>query len=83
MSPVAIGLLAFGLALAGITLGCFMQRRSGGQLNTDSKEVVKLSATTTALFGTQRLRPGAVLFSVHRCFVQVDGTRNESCGFLP
>ena len=81
MSSVAIGLLAFGLALAGITLGCFMQRRSGGQLNT--KEVVKLSATTTALFGTQRLRPGAVLFSVHRCFDQVDGTRNESCGFLP
>ena len=43
MSPVAIGLLAFGLALAGITLGSAVQRRSEGQLNTDSKEVVKLS----------------------------------------
>ena len=53
MSPVAIGLLAFGLALAGITLGSVVQRKSEGQLNADSKEVVKLSlgilATLAAL----------------------------------
>jgi hypothetical protein len=44
MPPVAIGLLAFGLALAGILLGSVMQRMlPKGQLSPDSKEVVKLS----------------------------------------
>ena len=44
MPPVAIGLLAFGLALAGILLGSVMQRMlPKGQLSPDSKEVVKVS----------------------------------------
>ena len=39
MPPVAIGLLAFGLALAGILLGSVMQRMlPKGQLSPDSKE---------------------------------------------
>jgi hypothetical protein len=54
MGPIAIGLLAFGLALAGILLGSVMQRTlPKGQLSPDSKEVVKLSlgivATLAAL----------------------------------
>jgi len=53
MVPVAVGLLAFGLALAGILLGSVMHRTFKGQLSPDSKEVVKLSlgvlATLAAL----------------------------------
>jgi hypothetical protein len=54
MGPVAIGLLAFGLALAGILLGSVLQRTlPTSQLSPESKEVVKLSlgilATLAAL----------------------------------
>jgi hypothetical protein len=53
MTPVAIGLLAFGLALAGILLGSVMQRTLPKGISSDSKEVVKLSlgilATLAAL----------------------------------
>ena len=54
MGPVAIGLLAFGLALAGILLGSVLQRTlPTSQLSPESKEVVKLSlgivATLSAL----------------------------------
>jgi hypothetical protein len=53
MTPVAIGLLAFGLALAGILLGSVTHRTLPIGLSSDSKEVVKLSlgilATLAAL----------------------------------
>jgi len=54
MTPIAISLLTFALALVGILVGSFMQRvLPEGHLNSDSKEVVKLSmgvvGTLTAL----------------------------------
>jgi hypothetical protein len=54
MSPVVVSLLAFALALVGILVGSFMQRMlPEGHLNSDSKEVIKLSmgvvATLSAL----------------------------------
>jgi hypothetical protein len=49
MSPIAVSVLAFALALVGILLGSFMQRRlPEGHLNSDSKEVVKLSMGVVA-----------------------------------
>ena len=49
MSPIAVPLLAFGLALVGLLLGSFMQRiLPEGQLSSDSKEVVKLSMGVVA-----------------------------------
>jgi hypothetical protein len=54
MAPIGISLLAFILALAGIFLGCVMQRNlPESQLTSDSKEVIKLGmglvATLAAL----------------------------------
>src|SRR6478672_6455134 len=53
MVPVAVGLLAFGLALAGILLGSVIRTLPKAELSSDSKEVVKLSlgvlATLAAL----------------------------------
>jgi hypothetical protein len=53
MGPVAIGLLAFCLALVGILLGSVIRTLPKAQLSSDSKEVVKLSlgvlATLAAL----------------------------------
>src|SRR5262249_17354165 len=54
MAPIAVSLLAFGLALLGVFLGSVMQRMlPEGHLSSDSKEVVKLSmvlgATLAAL----------------------------------
>jgi hypothetical protein len=54
MTPIAISLLTFALALVGILVGSFMQRvLPEGHLSSDSKEVVKLSmgvvGTLTAL----------------------------------
>src|SRR6476659_6179337 len=43
MVPVAGGLLAFGLALAGILLGSVIRTLPKAELSSDSKEVVKLS----------------------------------------
>lgn len=49
MSPIAVSLLAFALALLGILLGSFMQRMlPEGHLDSDSKEVVKLSMGVVA-----------------------------------
>lgn len=49
MSPIAVSLLAFALALLGILLGSFMQRMlPEGHLGADSKEVVKLSMGVVA-----------------------------------
>jgi hypothetical protein len=49
MSPIALSFLAFALALVGILLGSFMQRRlPEGHLGADSKEVVKLSMGVVA-----------------------------------
>jgi hypothetical protein len=49
MSPIAVPLLAFGLALVGLLLGSFMQRMlPEGHLSSDSKEVVKLSMGVVA-----------------------------------
>ena len=49
MSPIALPLLAFVLALVGIFLGSFMQKMlPEGQLGSDSKEVVKLSMGVVA-----------------------------------
>jgi len=54
MTPIAISLLTFALALVGILVGSFIQRvLPEGHLSSDSKEVVKLSmgvvGTLTAL----------------------------------
>src|SRR6478735_1559528 len=53
MVPVAVGLLAFGLALAGILQGSVIRTLPKAELSSDSKEVVKLSlgvlATLAAL----------------------------------
>jgi hypothetical protein len=49
MAPIAISLLAFGLALVGVLLGSVMQRMlPEGHLSSDSKEVVKLSMGVVA-----------------------------------
>ena len=49
MAPIAISLLAFGLALVGIVLGSVMQRLlPEGHLSSDSKDVVKLSMGVVA-----------------------------------
>ena len=49
MSPIAVPLLAFGLALVGLSLGSFLQRMlPEGHLSSDSKEVVKLSMGVVA-----------------------------------
>ena len=80
MSPVAIGLLAFGLALAGITLGCFMQRRSGGQLNTDSKEVVKLSLGILATLAALVL--GLLIASAKTTYSAREGEINQITAYV-
>jgi hypothetical protein len=54
VTPIALSLLTFALALVGILVGSFMQRvLPEGHLSSDSKEVVKLSmgvvGTLTAL----------------------------------
>src|SRR5215468_1199760 len=49
MAPIAVSLLAFGLALLGVFLGSVMQRMlPEGHLSSDSKEVVKLSMGVVA-----------------------------------
>jgi len=49
MAPIAISLLAFVLALAGVLLGSVMQRMlPEGHLSSDSKEVVKLAIGVVA-----------------------------------
>ena len=49
MTPLAISVLAFALALVGILLGSVMQRMlPAGHLSSDSKEVVKLSMGVVA-----------------------------------
>ena len=49
MSPIAISLFAFVLALAGVLLGSVMQRMlPEGHLSSDSKEVVKLAIGVVA-----------------------------------
>ena len=49
MVPIAIALLAFALAMAGILLGRFMQRvLPEGNLSSDSKDIVKLSMGVVA-----------------------------------
>jgi len=49
VSPIAISLLAFALALAGTLLGSILQRMlPEGHLSSDSKEVVKLSMGVVA-----------------------------------
>ena len=80
MSPVAIGLLAFGLALAGITLGSFMQRRSEGQLNTDSKEVVKLSLGILATLAALVL--GLLIASAKTTYSAREGEINQITAYV-
>jgi len=76
MPPVAIGLLAFGLALAGILLGSVMQRTlPKGQLSPDSKEVVKLSLGIVATLSALVL--GLLVASAKTTYSAREGEINE------
>ena len=75
-----IGLLAFGLALAGITLGSSVQRRSERQLNTNSKEVVKLSLGILATLAALVL--GLLIASAKTTYSAREGEINQITAYV-
>ena len=76
MGPVAIGLLAFGLALAGILLGSVLQRTlPTSQLSPESKEVVKLSLGIVATLSALVL--GLLVASAKTTYSAREGEINE------
>jgi hypothetical protein len=81
MPPVAIGLLAFGLALAGILLGSVMQRTlPKGQLSPDSKEVVKLSLGIVATLAALVL--GLLVASAKTTYSAREGEINQITAYV-
>jgi ABC-type multidrug transport system fused ATPase/permease subunit len=81
MGPVAIGLLAFGLALAGILLGSVMQRTlPKGQLSPDSKEVVKLSLGIVATLAALVL--GLLVASAKTTYSAREGEINQITAYV-
>jgi hypothetical protein len=81
MPPVAIGLLAFGLALAGILLGSVMQRMlPKGQLSPDSKEVVKLSLGIVATLAALVL--GLLVASAKTTYSAREGEINQITAYV-
>ena len=76
MGPVAIGLLAFGLALAGILLGSVLQRTlPTSQFSPESKEVVKLSLGIVATLSALVL--GLLVASAKTTYSSREGEINE------
>jgi hypothetical protein len=81
MSPVAIGLLAFGLALAGIILGSAVQRTMPkGQFSSDSKEVVKLSLGVLATLAALVL--GLLIASAKTTYSAREGEINQITAYV-
>ena len=81
MPPVAMGLLAFGLALAGILLGSVMQRMlPKGQLSPDSKEVVKLSLGIVATLAALVL--GLLVASAKTTYSAREGEINQITAYV-
>jgi hypothetical protein len=81
MPPVAIGLIAFGLALAGILLGSVMQRTlPKGQLSPDSKEVVKLSLGIVATLAALVL--GLLVASAKTTYSAREGEINQITAYV-
>ena len=81
MSPVAIGLLAFGLELAGILLGSAVQRTMPGvQLSSDSKEVVKLSLGILATLAALVL--GLLIASAKTTYSAREGEINQITAYV-
>ncbi len=81
MPPVAIGLLAFGLALAGILLGSVTQRTlPKGQLSPDSKEVVKLSLGIVATLAALVL--GLLVASAKTTYSAREGEINQITAYV-
>ena len=81
MPPVAIRLLAFGLALAGILLGSVMQRMlPKGQLSPDSKEVVKLSLGIVATLAALVL--GLLVASAKTTYSAREGEINQITAYV-
>jgi hypothetical protein len=81
MSPVAIGLLAFGLALAGIMLGSAVQRTMPeSQLSSDSKEVVKLSLGILATLAALVL--GLLIASAKTTYAAREGEINQITAYV-
>jgi ABC-type multidrug transport system fused ATPase/permease subunit len=81
MPPVAIGLLAFGLALAGILVGSVMQRTlPKGQLSPDSKEVVKLSLGIVATLAALVL--GLLVASAKTTYSAREGEINQITAYV-
>jgi Protein of unknown function (DUF4239) len=81
MPPVAIGLLAFGLALAGILLGSVTQRTlPKGQLSPDSKEVVKLRLGIVATLAALVL--GLLVASAKTTYSAREGEINQITAYV-
>ena len=81
MAPVAIGLLAFGLALAGIMLGSVMQRTLvKAHLSPDSKEVVKLSLGIVATLAALVL--GLLVASAKTTYSAREGEINQITAYI-
>ena len=81
MGPVAIGLLAFGLALAGILLGSVLQRTlPTSQLSPESKEVVKLSLGIVATLSALVL--GLLVASAKTTYSAREGEINQITAYV-
>ena len=81
MGPVAIGLLAFGLALAGILLGSVLQRRlPTNQFSPESKEVVKLSLGIVATLSALVL--GLLVASAKTTYSAREGEINQITAYV-
>ena len=81
MGPVAIGLLAFGLALAGILLGSVLQRTlPTSQFSPESKEVVKLSLGIVATLSALVL--GLLVASAKTTYSAREGEINQITAYV-
>ena len=81
MGPVGIGVLAFGLVLAGILLGSVMQRKlPKSQLSPESKEVVKLSLGIVATLSALVL--GLLVASAKTTYSAREGEINQITAYI-
>jgi hypothetical protein len=81
MEPLAISLLAFVLALAGVLLGSVMQKRlPEGHLSSDSKEVVKLSMGVVATLAALVL--GLLVASAKSTYDAREGEINQITAYV-